>query len=555
MLASAFDRLSRALARAGSRRRLLGVLIGVPLAGLLTGVGDVVAKPGRKAHRHHAQHQHRQAKTQRRKEQRHDAHSAACIPTGQRCPSRKPRGKKGKKLSCAQCCQGTFVTDAAGKKVCGCQPNGGTCTSATASACCSGFCAGTTCQAAPCSAATPVRPVRPAAPMGSVRRWPTAPPVRTGNACTQSDVCQGGVCVAGSALPDGTSCGSGQVCCGGGCLSGTCCANAACAGTPTTPICSAAHTCVACTSSSQCPSGQICLLEGSCQACDVSCPSGRSGHLRDRLAGRHRGGGTHYVCPGIYRAPAVDGFTPSAAGVSLVGAGEGSDPATATILDATGTGGRVLTINAGVGLVVLQRLRVTGATTSLGGAGIFHLGTTLRMTECTVAGNTATNSVGGGLVVDASSTLEMTRCTVRDNHATGSDGNGGGIVTFGTTTLTDCLIENNSADNVGGGIYVSSGTTTLVGSTTVQGNHADALGRWRGHLRQPGTLIIAPTCRVTRNTAPAGRGGGIFNAGGTVTLQGAAMPSPIVVDNCQENCAPMAAVPNCSTAPPAGPCP
>src|SRR4051812_9841894 len=88
------------------------------------------------------------------------------------------------------------------------------------------------------------------------------------------DVCQGGVCVAGSAQPDGASCGSGQVCCGGGCLSGTCCNNAACAATPTTPICGAAHTCVACTSSSQCPSGQICLLEGACQACDVSCPSG-----------------------------------------------------------------------------------------------------------------------------------------------------------------------------------------------------------------------------------------------------------------------------------------
>jgi hypothetical protein len=265
-------------------------------------------------------------------------------------------------------------------------------------------------------------------------------------------------------------------------------------------------------------------------------------------------GGTIRVCPGTYRPP-TDGFQPSVTGVSLFGAGEGTNPATDTILAATGTGG-VLGIDAGVGLVVLQRLRVTGGRRLFAG-GIRHQGTTLRMTECTVAGNTS--ATGGGLSVVSGSTLEMTRCTVRDNHVQSGlgGGNGGGITTSGTTTLTDCLIENNSAEVAGGGISVDGGTTSLLGALTVQGNHADAnvVSRGGGIDVDTGTLIIAETCRVTRNTAAAGFGGGIFNNGGTVTLQGGANPSPIVVDNCQENCAGPGGVPTCSPAPPTGPCP
>src|SRR3954452_7219624 len=93
-----------------------------------------------------------------------------------------------------------------------------------------------------------------------------------------------------------------------------------------------------------------------------------------------------------------------------------------------------------------------GGNTNFGSAGILHQGTTLRMTECTVAGNTAVNAPGGGLSVVLNRTLEMTRCTVRDNHATSINGFGGGMATDGPTTLTDCLIENNRADVAGGGL-------------------------------------------------------------------------------------------------------
>src|SRR4029079_10353094 len=102
-----------------------------------------VPKPGRSGQRQHRQHQHHHATSQRRTAQRQqrrtDAHSEACIPAGHTCP-KKARGKKGKKLGCSKSCQGRLVTDANGKKVCGCQPNGGSCTPQTASSCCSGVC-------------------------------------------------------------------------------------------------------------------------------------------------------------------------------------------------------------------------------------------------------------------------------------------------------------------------------------------------------------------------------------------------------------------------------
>jgi hypothetical protein len=123
----------------------------------------------------------------------------------------------------------------------------------------------------------------------------------------------------------------------------------------------------------------------------------------------------------------------------------------------------------------------------------------------------------------------------------------GGV--HGTPPLTDCLIENNSADNTCGGIRVNGGTTTLLGATTVPGDHADAnsLSGGGGIQVNVGTLSIAETCRVTRNTAATGRWGASATAPAMVTLQGAAMPSPIVVDNCHENC--VGSVPNCADLP------
>jgi predicted outer membrane repeat protein len=114
-------------------------------------------------------------------------------------------------------------------------------------------------------------------------------------------------------------------------------------------------------------------------------------------------------------------------------------------------------------------------------------------------------------------------------------------------TLTDCIIEANRADNIGGRIARLGGKTTLKGSTTVRGNQAVQGGGIQAATATP--LTIAETCRVTRNTAALGSGGGIFSGfQGAVNLEGA-NPSPIVVNNCRENCSFRGNVPNCAEPP------
>src|SRR4051812_35247950 len=193
---SAFDRLSRAFVTGGSRRRLFGLLTSLPLLGFLGRSAVAESRPGRKAHRHHTQQPQRHAKTRRHTPQRDAAHSEACIPTGQRCPSRKPRGKHHKRLGCNACCQDSFHTETDGKQYCGCQPNGGSCTTDAATSCCSGFCNGSTCQAAPCSVAIPCPQCQSCnATTGLCEAVADGTSCDDGNACTQTDTCQGGRCL------------------------------------------------------------------------------------------------------------------------------------------------------------------------------------------------------------------------------------------------------------------------------------------------------------------------------------------------------------------------
>jgi hypothetical protein len=301
--------------------------------------------------------------------------------------------------------------------------------------------------------------------------------------------------------------------------------------------------CVVCGDHSECGPDALCLSDGSCQPCDVTC-TGTAAECGAALQAAMHDGGTVYVCPGTYQG----GFSLTT-GVTVIGAGEGTDPASNTILDGNNVA-RVVTINNGTGTVELQRLHVMrGLVTNFGG-GIRHAGTTLRMRDCTVTGNAVTEitSFGGGIYTESGGALELAGCIVRGN-STGPDGRGGNIFSAaGATILTDCLIAENLGGFIfqGGGISVEGGMTTLAGSTEVRGNAAHYGGGI--HVAASGTLVIEETCRVTRNGAVAGQGGGVFNAGGTVTLQGAA-PSPIVVDNCQENC--VGDVPKCA---PGGSC-
>ena len=116
-----FDELVARLASGQSRREALKGIAGGALA--TVGVTSVASSKTKKS--------------------RGRVGSEACIPTGKKCPSKKPRGPKGKKLGCNRCCQ-HFVDTSGPKNKCACIPNSLECEKDAY--CCSGNCQGGTCQ-------------------------------------------------------------------------------------------------------------------------------------------------------------------------------------------------------------------------------------------------------------------------------------------------------------------------------------------------------------------------------------------------------------------------
>ncbi len=168
------------------------------------------------------------------------------------------------------------------------------------------------------------------------------------------------------------------------------------------------------------------------------------------------------VCPGSYGPITVS------LSIAVIGAGDGVNTASNTILDAQNSG-RVTLVNPGI-TVTLRRLRFTGGNTISSGGGIANDGT-LTVLGCTVTGNHA-YSLGGG--INNGGTLTLTGCTVSTN----TSGNGVGIASNGTgdgatVTLTDCQITGNTATKANdGGILneASRGMLTLQNGSSVTGN-------------------------------------------------------------------------------------
>ena len=211
----------------------------------------------------------------------------------------------------------------------------------------------------------------------------------------------------------------------------------------------------------------------------------------------------------------------SATGVTVIGAGEGDDPASNTVLDANGAQ-HVMEIpkcwgrsswNACASPAARQAL--PAAASSIERHDTAHDGVHgqrqyqrrrrrrhLRSEQCD-AGDDALHRPRQPRHRDPSSGRR---------HPRG-----------GTTTLTDCLVEENSAATLAAVCMSPAGRPPWPGPPR-------CAAMWRNHgggiFATPGTLVIAESCRVTENTAiDTGAGGGIFYGGGTVTLQGAD-PSP-----------------------------
>ncbi|MGC9516206.1 MAG: hypothetical protein ACP5C3_00745, partial [Methanomicrobiales archaeon] len=143
-----------------------------------------------------------------------------------------------------------------------------------------------------------------------------------------------------------------------------------------------------------------------------------------------------------------------------------------TIIDATGLGSRVITINlytVNIKNLTIQNGLVTDTTVS--GGGIYNYQGLLTVTDCIIQNNNATATgtsaiaFGGGIYNDQG-LLNIINSTIQNNNATANEtygiaeAHGGGIYNDGTLTITNSTIQNNTATATGnntnargGGIY------------------------------------------------------------------------------------------------------
>ncbi len=275
-----------------------------------------------------------------------------------------------------------------------------------------------------------------------------------------------------------------------------------------------------------CAANALCH-EGTCRPCTVTC-TGSGADCGVALSVALNGGGLIYACPGRY----VGSFS-AGTDVMLIGAGKGSDPSTNTILDANEQG-RVLAIASSV-TATLKGVRITGGNLpSDAGGGIRNFGR-LSIDNCAVADNTA--DIGGGIFHPALATGPVTvkDSIIADNTAAlggGLDLNNG---THGLTVQNSVISGNTSTagNGAGGGIY-NIGTPIIMQGSDITGNSAANIGG--GIYNNSASLTFDSACNITGNTAVNG-GGGIQNAGGTVnlndaTVSGNSSPQCVNVPGC-----------------------
>jgi hypothetical protein len=250
---------------------------------------------------------------------------------------------------------------------------------------------------------------------------------------------------------------------------------------------------------------------------------------------------------------AVDNTTDGATGLPVIAAkdnltlaGNGDTLARST---ASGTPAfRLLDVAPGGSLTLanltLQGGQAFGAGAAAEGGALYNQGT-LLLTGVTVQNNSAQGShdpntglgqpaAGGGVYSGGALTLQG--CTVQNNQAlggagypAGSDAAGGGVWSSGALALQACTIQNNQAvgglggyrtnggNGFGGGLYVAGGTATLTNVTLSSNTAQGGAGGDGILLHDPDSHKLFPTAG---NNGGNGFGGGLYAAGGTVSLHG-----------------------------------
>ncbi len=171
---------------------------------------------------------------------------------------------------------------------------------------------------------------------------------------------------------------------------------------------------------------------------------------------------------------------------------------------------------------------VSGNSAQNGGA-VYMSGSTLKLTGCTLSGNSASTDGGAVYALNAATTFGSA-AQVSGNTASG---NGGALYMEGgsANVRDESELKENTASN-GGAIYATSGTIALgsvetvkngdTSTTTTTGckltnNEAAASG---GAIYTLGASVEVKAGSVTGNRANLGNGGAIYSESDTVTVSG-----------------------------------
>jgi Calx-beta domain-containing protein/cadherin-like protein/Big-like domain-containing protein/uncharacterized protein DUF4214 len=180
-----------------------------------------------------------------------------------------------------------------------------------------------------------------------------------------------------------------------------------------------------------------------------------------------------------------------------------------------GSGGGIFN-NAGVMTITNSTISGNTTTGGSGGGGIFNqTGAAVTVSNCTISGNNTTGN--GGAIYNNAGTVNVTDSTLSTNSANNT---GGGILNQSGSTLniTNSTLSGNTAGS-GGGLYHGGGSTVIVNST-VSGNTATGSG---GGLETITTGVTLTNVTVTNNHSDndnngAEIGGGIYVGSGTISL-------------------------------------
>ncbi len=203
--------------------------------------------------------------------------------------------------------------------------------------------------------------------------------------------------------------------------------------------------------------------------------------------------------------------------------------ATATISDATISGNTASTT--GGGIDNSGQLSITNATISDNSAGTYGGGVnnvgTISINTIHVLGNSA-GLEGGGLFNAA--TMTIANGTISNNVSPGAAsgrsfifGRGGGIFNSSNLTLVNVMLTQNTADS-GGGLYGTGGkvnaSSVNVSSNTARTGDGGGIYNHNGSLTFKQGRLVDNHAAGTSVNPSYGRGGGLYQAGGKITIAG-----------------------------------